>query len=390
MRYRAILIALLPLLLGACSLGASTDRDDTEVTPIGTATAAGSPQVVINSPRNADEFVVNDPLFVETTITDSVGITSVQLLANGQPVKTVGIESVTNTFAQPVLDYTPRTTGNVTLSVVAYRGNVQSDPATVQVNIRDTRAQVTATSVPGDNRPIINPSDPNCRALINTGLNLRQGPSTTFNVIRVLGAGEVLPAVGRLANNTWWQLLDRNGARGWVSAEFITMYDGVSTLCRNIPVVAPPATATPQATATLPPTQTPLPTQTLVPTAVPTATSIPLPNLSIPAVFCPQQALTIPGGGTQVVGQFNLNITNTGGPVNQQFSVIARVVNGPTVDVGTFGNLNAGQIINAEVSIPLQQTGEIAIFFVVDSEDDIQESDESNNERSCIVTVVQG
>lgn len=386
---QGLIIGLVAIVLSACNLGTSSEVLPT-FTPIGGTTLPSNvPQVVINAPRGGEEFVVNDPLFVETTITDTVGVTSVQLRANNQPVQTRGVEAANSQLVHLVLDYTPRVAGDVILSVIAYRGNIASQPATVEVRVRDAQTQVTATAIPGDNQPIINPNDPYCRALVHVGLNFREGPDTSFNIIRLLGAGEVLRATGRLSNNSWWQLSDpRTGRTGWVNNAYISMYDGTTIPCRNIQVVAPPATTAPPATLTPPPTLVP-PTP-IPPSATPTATAtpIPLPNLGISQLFCPE-SVTIPAGETDVNAQISLNITNSGGVLNQQFSVEARIETG-RFDVGTYGSLQAGQTLNAQANVRLSKVGSNLVVLVVDSDNEVEESDETNNERSCLITVIQG
>jgi len=396
MRLQAYLLLLLAFALVAsgCNLNSDDNNDDNGEEPIvATSTPSGKPTVTISSPQSGSEFVVNDPLFVETTVTDTVGVSYVQLRSNGASVRTIGIEDGNNTFAEPILDYTPRVAGEVTLEVVAVREDgTESDPAQVEVSIRDSAVEVTATAPAGDRGPVINPNDPNCRALINTNLNFRTGPSVNFTPpIRVLGAGEVFQAVGRLADNSWWQLVDRNGTRGWVSFgssanPFITLYDGTSVACRNIPVVAPPASPTPNATNTIQPSNTPVPPQTPVPTTAPTNTAVPLPNLVISSVFN-DDTITIPDGESEVTAEFSINVTNNGGAVDTQFSVEARVVGGDTFDVGTFGNLGANQTLSQTVDITFTDTGSATVIFEVDVDDTIEESNENDNVRIVEVTV---
>ncbi len=390
MRFRLLSILLLTLTLAACNLGASDNSSQEEPIDVPTSTPAGKPQVTIDTPQDGDEFVVREPLFVSATVTDTVGVTQVQLLANNQPVRTVLVDQSNNRRSQPVLDYQPRTAGEVTLTVIAYRGSVASDPASVTVTIRETQAQVTATSAPSNNQPVINPNDPNCRVLVNVNLNFRTGPSTDFPVIRTLAAGTVLPVSGRIADNTWLQVTSGSTV-GWVSASnnYVSLYDGTVNLCRNVPVVQSPPTPTPRVTNTPVVTNTPTPTQTLTPTQTtipPTNTPIPKPDLTITNVTG-NTSLTIPSGETQVTATYSVNISNLGGAANQQFSVSARVVNGATYDVGSVGNLGSGQIISLTVDITFTTPGENTVIFTVDSDDDIDESNEDNNERFVIVTV---
>ena len=56
------------------------------------------------------------------------------------------------------------------------------------------------------------------------GVNFRQEASTTGQIIRTLGAGEVLQVVdGPVSANerTWWKLKDPNGVEGWAAQDFL-------------------------------------------------------------------------------------------------------------------------------------------------------------------------
>jgi hypothetical protein len=55
-------------------------------------------------------------------------------------------------------------------------------------------------------------------------VNFRQEASTTAQIIRTLGAGEVLQVTdGPVTANerTWWKLKDPNGVEGWAAQDFI-------------------------------------------------------------------------------------------------------------------------------------------------------------------------
>lgn len=60
--------------------------------------------------------------------------------------------------------------------------------------------------------------------VVTNGVNFRKDASTTAQIIRTLGEGEVLEVVGGPtdANNlTWWQLRDPNGSEGWAVQDYI-------------------------------------------------------------------------------------------------------------------------------------------------------------------------
>lgn len=388
MRERIWLYALiwtgLALLLAGCNL--TTAGDPTPLPTPDAQTPTGRPTVEILSPREGEEKVVNEPVIVSVRVSDSLGVSSVQLSANGQTVRTQAVDQSADATSQVLLDYTPRSQGAVVLRVVAFRGAVASEPAEVNITIRSTQAQVTATSVPGgpgSGLPNINPNDPTCRALVNTGLNFRAGPGTTFDVIRTLRAGEVLPITGRLPDNSWWQL--RSGVTtGWVSASFVTVYG----ICTGIPVVAPPATATP-----IVPTATPttVPTSTPTPTPVPSATPTPrLPNLTVTNISGPQ-SVTIPAGATSVTETYSVNITNEGGPINTQFSNIARLLPlGTEFDVGVVSSLGPGQSINLSVDVTFTSAGAFILQITADSDNEVEESNNFDNTGTLNVTVTGG
>ena len=56
------------------------------------------------------------------------------------------------------------------------------------------------------------------------GVNFRKDASTTAQIIRTLGAGEVLQVTDgpvSAANRTWWKLKDPNGVEGWAAQDFL-------------------------------------------------------------------------------------------------------------------------------------------------------------------------
>jgi len=56
------------------------------------------------------------------------------------------------------------------------------------------------------------------------GVNFRKDASTTAQIIRTLGAGEVLQVTDgpvSAASRTWWKLKDPNGVEGWAAQDFL-------------------------------------------------------------------------------------------------------------------------------------------------------------------------
>ncbi|MCU0463203.1 MAG: SH3 domain-containing protein, partial [Anaerolineae bacterium] len=305
--HRSRLTALLAVLfvaalaLSACNL---TDQEETLPTPTPTTQVDSKPTVTINSPANGSEARVNTQVLVTATVRDAVGVTRVQMTANGAPVKTISSEtSAGDREKNVILDFTPLVTGDVQLQVIAYRGTVASDPVPLTVRVVSTQATSTnlpAGTSPTQSGPVINPNDPTCRAVPTTGVNFRSGPGTNFNVITQLGTNSVVPVVGRLGDNSWYQL-NNFGALGWVSGSLVTLY---GSQCSTVPVVAAPATATVQ------PSQTPQPSAT--PTITPTITPTPgTPDLVI-TLFEGPRNLTIPAGQSEITATYTITIQNVG------------------------------------------------------------------------------
>ncbi len=374
MRYTTLLffVLLIPaFLLGACNLNSDDATDDDTNIPLETRPSAdGQPTVTINSPQNGDEIVVNEEVLVSVTATDSVGVTRIQMFADNRIVQTVSSESSSGDVSRSALmAYTPRNEGDLDLRIIAYRGSVASQPQEITLSVRRTQSQVTATSQSSTNVPVIDPNDPTCRALVNTNLNFRRGPGTNYEIIRVLGAGELLPVIGRLQNNSWLQLTS-NTTIGWVSAGFVQTY---GTLCANIGVVITP---TPLNNPTAIPTNTPMPTNT----PIPTNTSPPaLPNLDIPTIGGPR-TLTIPSGEPIVIEEFGVTIRNRGGAINQQFANTVRISPGDVeYDLGVVAGLGQNESINLTVNITFDTPGTYTMRVVVDVADEISEDIETDN-----------
>lgn len=336
--------------------------------------SSGKPTVQIASPESGDEVAVNTQIFVTANATDSVGVTRVQLIANNQVVKTVSSESPAGqTNFQVLLDYTPRQAGDVNLEVVAYRGAIASDPAQVDITVRSAQSLITATIPPIDSGPVIDPNDPTCRILTNVGLNVRTGPGTNYDRITVLGAGTQAPIIGRIGDNSWWQI--RSGFNvGWVSAQFTSVYG----ICTAVPVVNPPPSPTPTGAS-------PTPRASATPTPTPTPTISPTPgkpDLVISSIAGPT-SVTLPSDAVT----FAVTITNTGIGPSGQFANKFTLPAGTETDLGVVANLNPGESISLSILVSFSGTGTVNLSARADSSNQVTEISEVNNVGILAVTV---
>jgi hypothetical protein len=366
-----LLMLVLSLFLSACNLTAQQERLPT-ATPTQQGQDSGKPRVTITAPTNNAQVRINELVLVRGTAGDDVGITRIQLLANNQPVQTKSFSGEKNTTF--TLDYTPVSRGEVTLSVIAYRNTTASDPATVTLTVGQTNIPTAAVTSITPQQPTINPNDPTCRAQTNSGLNVRSLPSTQGNIITTLSAGTVVPVVGRLGDNSWWQV--RIGAIvGWVSAPFTTLY---GSNCAVIPVINTgtlftatprPATETPTATAP-PPTNTPG-----------------TPNLLISRFDGPDSA-AIASGETSVDVDYSVTVTNSGSGPARNFDVSLRVVGGET-RISQVSVLRRGESIVLPFTVTFTAGSNYTLIAEADSGGVVGEISEADNlaSRPIVITV---
>ncbi len=372
MRYARFLIVLMVLAVSGCNL--SSQPPTAEPLDVPTSEAGGRPVVTIASPNDGAEVTVGTQVFVTATATDAVGVTRMQLLANDQIVKTVSSESSSGQRNfQVILDYTPRAEGDVNLKVVAYRGAIASDPAAVDIKVKSTAVQIEPTLQPVDNVPAIDPNDPTCRALTNTGLNLRSGPGTVYDRVGLVAGGAVVPIIGRVGDNSWWQI--RYGINvGWVSGQYTSIYG----ICTSVPVITTPPTptptgSTPTAIATITKTPTPTPTITVTPGKA---------DLVISSIAGPTSTTVAASPVT-----YSITITNTGSGPSGSFSSTVKLPNGSDANLGVVSNLNAGESISLNIDIPFTAATSYTLIAVADSANQVNEISEVNNTATLLVTV---
>ena len=140
-------------------------------------------------------------------------------------------------------------------------------------------------------------------------INVRSGPSTNYDAVGVLVAGQEVPALGRTAGGDWVQIAypGVQGGVGWV-------YSPLVSVVGNIPIIEPPPTPTPKVTPTIDPTLAAQFVVDVPATRLPTFT--PPPPLNLPT-FAPASAQTGTGGvpmgfvivGLGVVGLFGTLIS---------------------------------------------------------------------------------
>lgn len=367
------MVILLVLASLACNLVQEED-DNTG----GSSVNVGAPQVSIIAPAANAQVAVRQPLTVQVRATDpqGSGITRVELLVNNVP-NPIDQKPSQNPAGDQQMDvnlsWTPQVTGNYTLFVRAYRGNVSSTPASLPIVVQ-SNIQVTATislgSTPGGFVPVAPTFNPVCRARVDSGgLRLRSEPNTntSANIITNFQLGDEPPVIGRLADSTWYQVQDvRSANRGWVNAAYVTLLGN----CNTTPVINAPATPQPTLTPT---TQS----QQAAPADI-----VALPISGLTLVQLQENGLrteiyiiTIQNIGGRETGAFKVQIVLPGG--GERIHDVTNLASGASIRIPA----NEGLAVDF-ISAGLQR-----IYVKADYQNVVQESNEGNNETFLDVNV---
>lgn len=217
-------------------------------------------------------------------------------------------------------------------------------------------ATIAATRIPLIPLPVTGP----CLVAPFSGgtINLRQGPSTTTNVIATLTGNEIALVIGRLADASWYQI-SYNGLTAWV-AGFVVRQGGD---CTTVPVVpAPGATATP----------------------IPGA----LPDVSVGGI-----TVSPPGPAEDTNFSINVTVNNTGSvPANNVLVRLSFSAPGISISLPS-SEANIGQIpANSAVTVNFigiraDNDGQVQATVTLDPNNVVPESNENNNTGQITFTV---
>ena len=123
-------------------------------------------------------------------------------------------------------------------------------------------------------------------------MNVRGGPSTSYDILGQINPGDILPALGISPGREWIQVSYPGGPNGigWVYAAYVSISGG------ELRIVEPPPTQTPLVTSTFDPTLAAAFNTQPTPTRMPTFT--PPPPLAVPQFteVRPASAPRIPSG----------------------------------------------------------------------------------------------
>lgn len=186
----------------------------------------------------------------------------------------------------------------------------------------------------------------------NQIINVRSGPSTSYEILGQLTQGEQAQAIGT-SRDLQWVVINFRGTQGWM---FVDLLDVVGDL-RSLPIIdAPPTPTPPPATET----PTPAPVADVIIDSAVSSTNPILPNTPFTI------NVTVRNIGSMAAGQFALAATF---PPNNIYS--AAIVPG----------LAPGQTAVATLTGTFTNTGTYSVVIVADLNNDVNEgpAGEANN-----------
>lgn len=364
----AAVLCVVVMVSVACNFGVTPATPTPRVSP----TSSVKPIITIQAPQNNADAVVNQAITVQASGSHPEGVTRLELRANGQQVDSkVSQNPLGDQQFSAYLNYTPTVEGTLTLEVLAWRGGLASDPASVTVNVKSQQAQVTNTvAAPTAFQPQAT-FDPRCRARVEVnGLNFRQGPGQNYPPFQVLGLGSIVFITGRLADNTWWQGRIGN-TLGWMSASYITLLG----VCSGVSVAAPPAS--------------PVPTVAITNTVATTVAS-PVPGKPDLIVFeiTGPISIVLDANNTKTA-TYQIKVKNNGSVNTGAFNVGLVLPDGTLRDLGSVPALAPQQQAVFQTDVTFTAPGSARLTAIVDSNNTIDESDETNNLKSLDLVLIK-
>lgn len=261
--YLLIVIVALAFAALACNLFGGPEAPAEEAAPV----VPSAPSVDIRVPVNGMSFAEGTNVIIQVVGTDSgSGISRIDLLIDDLAVSSSDAPNPAGQSAFMVnFEWPAQGVGAHSISAVALRQDgTASTPAIISINVVATQPTAAPTATPAPTEvpaeeepteeaapveeepdPTATPSGP--RAETNSGVNVRSGPSTAYDVIGSLLAGTELEMTGRNGDNSWFRVPYYN-SEGWIFGQLLNVSGDVNELpVINVP--PPPPTATPIPTA---------------------------------------------------------------------------------------------------------------------------------------------
>jgi len=230
--WRALLVCVLAVL--ACNITAVED-DDPGTTQTGDLVddfSGPPPTVQILAPASGQQAVIGDDVEIRVLATDQRGVNRLQLAVGGRTSSSKSFPEPATT-AEALLRWRPDREGIFELSVVAYRQQVFSEPATITLEVVGRSDPVTNPVAGQAAVATTNTGECTGRVLIGN-LRIRSGPGTSFDNLGNFDLNEQVTVVGQNGDGSWVNVRRLDGSQNWVSnnAEWIELTGS----CASLPV----------------------------------------------------------------------------------------------------------------------------------------------------------
>jgi len=191
------------------------------------------PTIQIVTPQSGQQVRVNTPVEIQVLARDARGVTRLQLSNSGQNLN-ISTKSFPEaaTESEALLGWTPDREGTFELSVIAYRGAVPSDPATITLQVVGAN-DAMSNPVTGQVAAASNNGSTTCNARVLIGnLRMREGPGTGFTNLGNFDLNEQLTVIGQNSDGSWVKIRRTNSNESWVinNSEWIELTGACSAL----------------------------------------------------------------------------------------------------------------------------------------------------------------
>ncbi|TFH33249.1 MAG: SH3 domain-containing protein [Anaerolineales bacterium] len=132
------------------------------------------------------------------------------------------------------------------------RARIYTLTSTIGIAVMSLTIASGVSAAPARQEPTVTGTPEGPTILVPEQVNVRLGPSTDYEKVGVLIAGQTASALGRSPGGEWIQIYYAGvpGNTAWVYAPFVVLETGQ----RLLPIIEPPPTPTPRVTATIDPT----------------------------------------------------------------------------------------------------------------------------------------
>ncbi|MCL4860873.1 MAG: SUMF1/EgtB/PvdO family nonheme iron enzyme [Caldilineaceae bacterium] len=195
----------------------------------------------------SEALALASPIATVSTPTETaISTATPDLAATAQALESEVRAAIDATLTALAPTATPTLNFDQLLATAVAATLINQPTATASTTRTPTRTPAPSPTNPPTRTPTP-PSQP-AIAVINSQLNVRQGPGTEYAIIGQVNEGQRFPITAKNQAGSWWRL-DYNGQAGWVAGQYVTAQNASAVeVARDIP--PPPIIAEPGAGTT--------------------------------------------------------------------------------------------------------------------------------------------